>query len=160
MRTRRLTPAIAIALLAGVPVVVRAVIDAASSTPSADRTSPSLEEPAAQEGGTSAQLLAQTVTAGSVQILIEPVRIDDDGARFRIVMDTHSEDLSVDLASASALQVDGVMWTSASWSGSPPGGHHREGELAFDANGPAVGAVTLSVGGFPDPVEVNWTLGT
>jgi hypothetical protein len=99
------------------------------------------------------------VTIGAVDVVIEPIRIDDTAAVFRVVMETHSEELSADLASTSLLEVDGVQWTGASWSGDPPGGHHREGELTFEAGGPAAGSAVLSIGGFSAPVEASWALG-
>jgi hypothetical protein len=74
-------------------------------------------------------------------------------------MSTHSEELSANLARTSALEVNGVEWTGATWSGDPPGGHHRGGELTFEATGPATGSVVLSIGGFSAPVEAGWSLG-
>ncbi len=103
-------------------------------------------------------LPARTITAGAVDIVIEPIRIDDAGALFRVVMDTHSEELSADPARTSVLEVNGVEWTGATWSGDPAGGHHRGGELAFEASGPAAGSVVLSIGGFSAPVQTTWTL--
>lgn len=75
------------------------------------------------------------------------------------VMDTHSEELTTDPAGDSALEVDGIAWVGAAWSGDPPGGHHREGELTFEAYGEAMGAATLTLSGFSSPVEATWTLG-
>jgi hypothetical protein len=45
---------------------------------------------------------------------------------------------------------------SAALTGDPPGGHHRSGELRFAAQGEAAGPVTLSIGGFSEPVDVWW----
>lgn len=91
-------------------------------------------------------------------ISIEPIRIDRSGAVFRILMDTHSGVLSADLAAGSVLEVDGVEWSNPSWSGDPPGGHHRQGELAFQAAGDATRSATLSFGGFSAPVDATWSL--
>jgi hypothetical protein len=151
MRTRWLVPVAAIVAVVGVVVVLRAGAgspSSASSSSLADR----------EETSNSPSLPARTVTIGAVDVVIEPIRIDETAAVFRVVMETHSEELSADLATGSLLEVDGVQWTGASWSGDPPGGHHREGELTFEAGGPAAGSAVLSIGGFSAPVEASWTL--
>ena len=154
MRTRWLVPLIGLVVVAGIALLLRAGADAPSS--------PSSASPAAdhKEAGNSVAFPARSVTVGAVDIVIEPTRIDETGAVFRIAMDTHSEELSADLASTSLLEVDGVGWTGASWSGDPPGGHHREGELTFEAGGPVASSAILSIGGFSGPVEASWTLST
>lgn len=154
MRTRWFVPLTAIAVVAvGAVLVLRAGSDT-QSTPSGSSAAA-----AGDEGAGSTALPTRAVTAGAVEISIEPIRIDESAAVFRIVLDTHSEALSADLAGSSVLVVDGVEWTGATWSGDPPGGHHREGELTFEATGPAAGSATLSIGGFSAPVEAIWTLG-
>lgn len=101
---------------------------------------------------------ARTVMAGSVQVLITPVQLDDKGAVFDISMETHSGDLGSDLDRTARLEVNGTAWLGASWVGDPPGGHHREGSLSFQPGGPASGTAVLTIGGFPGPVEASWTL--
>ena len=154
MRTRWLIPLIGLVVVTGTALVLRARADAPSS--------PSSASPAAdrKEAGSPAAFPARAVTVGAVDIVIEPTRIDETGAVFRIAMDTHSEELSADLASTSVLEVDGLEWTAATWSGDPPGGHHREGQLIFEASGPAVGSAVLSIGGFSGPVKASWKLST
>lgn len=78
------------------------------------------------------------------------------GAIFKITLDTHSVDLSTDLTKSASLDVGGVAWTVSGWSGDGPGGHHREGTLAFTPGGPAAGAVRLVIA-LPHPVDVAWT---
>lgn len=149
MRTRWLVAVAAIVAVVGAVVVLRAVADSPSSPSSlADR----------DETANSAALPARAVTIGAVDVVIEPIRIDETAAVFRVVMDTHAEELSADLATMSLLEVDGVQWRGASWSGDPPGGHHREGKLTFEAGGPAAGSAVLSIGGFSAPVEASWAL--
>ena len=153
MRTRWL-----VALVGTLAIVVGIV---AWLRPGADVRSTPLEPPAAAgaAGSTgSAALPAREVVAGAVVISIEPIRIDQSGAVFRILMDTHSGDLSADLAAGSVLEVDGVEWSNPSWSGDPPGGHHRQGELAFPAAGDAAGSATLTMEGFSAPVDASWSL--
>jgi hypothetical protein len=103
-------------------------------------------------------LETRTVDAGEVDVKIEPRRLDERGAVFMVTLDTHSVELSTDLARTSALEVGGEAWTGAAWTGDPPDGHHRSGELAFEPSGPATGTVRLSIDGFDQPVEATWTL--
>ena len=105
-----------------------------------------------------AALETRIVAAGEVDVKIEPRQLDDRGAVFAITLDTHSGDLSADLTSAT-LDVSGLSWPGAAWSGDEPGGHHREGELRFESGGVATGTARLALPGFPRPVEVTWELG-
>ena len=105
-------------------------------------------------------LAARTVSVGGVEVTMKPVRIDSTGASFEVTFDTHSSELALDVARASQLQVGGAAWGEASWSGDPPGGHHRRGELRFRASGAARGDVRLSIVGLPGPVKAEWTLGS
>lgn len=111
------------------------------------------------ESPTSSVLPTRNVESGSVEVTITPTRFDATGATFAITLDTHSVDLSVDLAASAALDVDGTAWTVAGWTGTGPGGHHREGELAFTAPGPPSGTATLRISGLPEPVEATWDIG-
>ena len=65
---------------------------------------------------------------------------------FDVVLDTHSADLSDDLArSASLITDDGRTFKPAGWTGAAPGGHHREGVLAFDVPAPRPAAIELRI---------------
>lgn len=56
-----------------------------------------------------------------------------DALEFKIVMNTHSIDLSMDLAALSTLATDtGISVKSTLWD-APRGGHHVEGQLIFPA---------------------------
>lgn len=149
MRVRWLIPLIVV-IVAAAALAVRFARSEAEQTPA------SREQVIATDAG----LPERVIPAGAVMVAVEPLRLDETGAAFRVVMETHSEELSVDLARTSTLEVDGVEWTSAAWSGDPPGGHHRSGELTFDANGAAAGTVTLTIDGFGEPVEATWMVGT
>lgn len=96
--------------------------------------------------------------AGPVAVVVTPRAIDATGARFGIELDNHQVELTGDYASESILTVDGKAWTSPSWSGDKPGGHHRSGTLRFVPAGPAKGSVELRIGGLPAPVTVRWAL--
>lgn len=97
----------------------------------------------------------RTVTAGEIEITVEPRRLDADGATFAVALDTHSTELSMDLDD-SRLEVDGVAWPLAGWEGDGPGGHHREGDLRFRPAGATRGTARLTLAGFGEPVEVDW----
>lgn len=107
-------------------------------------------------GGATSGLSSRTITVGSVEVTIEPLRLDTSGADFRIKFDTHSGNLNLDVAQAAQLEVDGTDWGSASWVGDPPGGHHRQGELHFAPAGPARGDVRLTIRGLSEPLLATW----
>lgn len=109
--------------------------------------------------GAASRLSARVVQSGEVLVTIEPMRLDRRGAVFQIAFETHSVELSLDVAAGAALDVDGVAWSNATWAGTPPGGHHREGELTFEPAGVARGKAVLRIGGLPEPVVASWTLG-
>ena len=80
---------------------------------------------------------------------------------FAVVLDTHSADLGDDLIqSASLTTADGRKFVPAAWLGAPPGGHHREGVLAFDVPEPRTGAIELRIDrpGESAPRTFRWQL--
>lgn len=97
------------------------------------------------------------VEAAEIEVTIRPVRFDDDGAAFEIILDTHAVELDADLTQAT-LDVAGTAWPVEGWQGDGPGGHHREGELRFDAAGPASGTAILRLASLPETVETRWEL--
>lgn len=105
-----------------------------------------------------AGLDTRTVTVGEVEVSITPTRVDETGASFAVVFDTHSVELDLDVADAVALTVDGQAWTDPAWDGAGPGGHHREGTLTFTAAGPANGDAVLTIEGLDEPVTAHWAL--
>ena len=112
-----------------------------------------------KEPATRASLAERKVVAGEVTVTIQPVRIAQDGAEFKIVLDTHSVELDLDVAGAARLVVDGTEWRGATWDGAGPGGHHREGTLRFSAGGPPAGDAVLTISGLDRPTAARWTLG-
>lgn len=107
----------------------------------------------------SSVLPTRSIEAGSVEVKVTPTRFDASGATFVVTLDTHSGDLSMDLARSAALDVGATTWTVAGWTGSGPGGHHREGELRFTAPGPPSGRASLTITGLAEPIEVTWDIG-
>lgn len=106
-----------------------------------------------------ASLPERTIETGELTMKITPTIMDSSGAVFSVVLDTHSVELSMDLAASASLTVGETAWIDARWTGDGSGGHHRAGEIRFTAAGRAAGTATLRFSGFPTPVEATWVLG-
>lgn len=99
----------------------------------------------------------RTVEAGAVTVEMTALSLDLSGARFKVVLDTHSGALDLDIAGASQLLVDGAVAKRGWWSGSVPGGHHREGELSYSIAVPPGADVQLRISGLAADVVGTWT---
>jgi hypothetical protein len=70
---------------------------------------------------------------GAVEVAITPIKAEsgsDDIIMFEVALNTHSVDLSMDLAGLSTLTTDrGTQLKAASWTGGS--GHHVSGQLVF-----------------------------
>ncbi|MDB5939117.1 MAG: hypothetical protein JWP77_1481 [Polaromonas sp.] len=112
----------------------------------------SLDAAAAQSS--SVQGVTVKVTAKSVGVAGSPWE-------FAVVLDTHSADLGDDLAQSAILATDdGRTFRPTGWTGAPPGGHHREGVLAFDVPAPRPGVIELRIDrpGETEPRTFRWQL--
>lgn len=112
----------------------------------------SLDAPATQSSS------EQGVT---VKVTAKSIGLPGSQWEFAVVLETHSADLSDDLAQSAILSTDdGRTFKPAGWLGSPPGGHHREGVLAFDVPAPRPGAVELRIvrSGESGPRVFRWQL--
>jgi hypothetical protein len=70
---------------------------------------------------------------GAIVIEITPLNLDasTDTLEFDVIMNTHSIDLNMDLATLSILTTDtGIALPATTWD-APRGGHHVEGKLIF-----------------------------
>jgi hypothetical protein len=105
---------------------------------------------------TAPALPQRSVEVAGVSVAASPERIDASGAVLRLTLDTHTTPLNMDLPGAAELFVGGRQWPVQTWTGTGPGGHHREGTLRFGAGGPASGTVRLVLGGLGAPVELTW----
>ena len=79
--------------------------------------------------------LARTDEQGAVVVEVTPLNLEApaDTLEFDIAMNTHSVDLSMDLATLSTLSTDtGITVQAAKWDATP-GGHHVSGKLIFPA---------------------------
>ena len=88
---------------------------------------------------------------GNVIVEVRPLNLNQasEALEFEVVMDTHSVDLSMDLAALSSLTTDtGAHAQVVSWDGTP-GGHHVGGKLIFyvmqDGKSMLEGATTLTL---------------
>lgn len=80
--------------------------------------------------------LTRTDNQGAVEVTVTPLNLEDprETLNFDIVLDTHSVDLSMDLATLATLKSDTGMNTQATLWDAPRGGHHVEGTLSFPAS--------------------------
>lgn len=109
----------------------------------------------------------QTDSQGAVIIEITPLNLNNpsENLEFEVAMNTHSVDLSMDLATLAILSTDtGQSVPALAWN-APRGGHHVSGVLVFPAvyNGHPVlqGAaqITLSIKGVDADLRIfTWTL--
>lgn len=103
----------------------------------------------------------QVASQGSVSITAKPLNLANDAKTwdFEVALDTHSEELSVDLLQAVTLiDADGKEQKPFSWEGSEPGGHHRSGVLKFTPVDTT--KLTLKIKGVSGDIEsvLTWEL--
>lgn len=110
-----------------------------------------------------AELAAQRSSAAGVTMAVAPQNLTS-GAKtwdFKIVLDTHSQDLSDDLVKIAALLDDrGSRHLPVKWEGAGPGGHHRSGTLKFNAISPQPKSIELQIqrSGESRPRSFRWQL--
>ncbi|HWR65367.1 MAG TPA: hypothetical protein VN364_04565 [Bellilinea sp.] len=95
--------------------------------------------------------LSRTDEQGVVVVIVTPLNLDQSGETldFDVALDTHSVDLSMDLAQMAELSTDkGVVVKPIKWD-APMGGHHVAGILSFPGitDGVSIldGASTLTI---------------
>jgi hypothetical protein len=73
---------------------------------------------------------------GAVAVEVTPVNLTNPGEslEFEVGLNTHSVDLSMDLASLATLTTDTGKTVQASQWDAPSGGHHVSGKLIFPAS--------------------------
>jgi hypothetical protein len=105
----------------------------------------------------------QSTTVAGVTVKVSPKNLAADAQvwELAVVLDTHSQDLSDDLARTAVLVTDdGRELAPAAWTGAGPGGHHREGVLQFAVPQPAPRAIELRIQrpGESAPRSFRWDL--
>ena len=104
--------------------------------------------PAARAQSTGAAPATQSSADGGVTIKVTPKAIGAADSRweFSVVFDTHSAALNDDLMQSATLTTDdGRTLKPAGWDGAGPGGHHREGVLAFAVPVPRPASIELRI---------------
>ncbi len=127
------------------------------STPETDKIASCQYNPSASstilptEPVSSQTELTQTDTQGAITVEITPENLEQPGNTliFDVTLDTHSIDLSMDLAQLATLTTDsGTTIQALNWD-APRGGHHVTGKLSFSTslNGTKVieGAKSFSI---------------
>ncbi len=115
--------------LVGSQAVVPPLASTSTPPPTATAASPSTAA-AADSAAT------RSDNQGAIVVEITPVDLaaSGDTLAFNVSLETHSVDLSMDLAAVSALTTDtGRSVNALSWD-APKGGHHVSGTLIFPAN--------------------------
>ena len=111
--------------------------------------------------------LTRTDEQGAVVIEVTPLNLDSatDTLEFDVSMNTHSVDLSMDLAQLATLTTDTGLTVQASKWDATPGGHHVPGKLIFPASQDGksvldgVGKLTLTIVNVDSPSRVfEWPL--
>jgi hypothetical protein len=106
------------------------------------------------------KLSAQSSTAAGVTVKATPRTLSGATWEFEIVFDSHTQELKDDLPKSASLVAGGKTLAPAAWQGDPPGGHHREGTLRFNAIAPRPESVELQIQrpGEPRPRSLRWQL--
>lgn len=110
-----------------------------------------------------AELKEISTQGGGVTVRAKPADLTSDAKAwtFEVSLDTHSQDLSDDLARTSVLVDDaGKQYAALAWDGMPPGGHHRKGVLSFAPIKPQPAAIELQIqrAGESAPRRFRWPL--
>jgi hypothetical protein len=109
----------------------------------------------------SSTLPSRTNDQGGVRVVVAPRQqtVNATTWEFDVALDTHTKPLTNDLAAAFSLVDDqGRAIPAKSWTGDPPGGHHRKGVLQFSApaNNPAAFELRLKGVGGVDVRTFRW----
>jgi len=102
----------------------------------ATQPQPTQPQPTNEQPQSNVEDMVRTDNQGAVEFTVQPLALDspDDSLTFEVSMNTHSVDLSMDLASLATLATDnGNSVQGSSWDG-PLGGHHVSGKLTFPAS--------------------------
>ena len=104
--------------------------------------------PKTTSSANSSQLQTQENNEASVLVSVTPQNLNkvSDSWNFDLTLTTHSGSIDTDLAASSELIDDkGNSYKPVSWEGSPPGGHHRNGVLKFNAITPKPKFIELKI---------------
>lgn len=114
-------------------------------------------------GASAADLAQQSSQGGGVTVRVKPADVSGNATTwsFQVALETHSGDLSDDLA-VIAVMVDasGKQYSAVGWEGGAPGGHHRKGVLRFKAPSPRPDSIEVRIQrpGEAAPRSFRWQL--
>lgn len=95
--------------------------------------------------------LGETLTNNEGNVAVSVAPLDSSYSSkvwlFKVSLNTHSTDISEDLAAQTSLFGGFIPYQPLSWQGDPPGGHHRNGILQFKPIVPKPKSVTLVIRG-------------
>lgn len=108
----------------------------APTLPATTTTQVSAAPPVQPAGIQVIQLTELTDSQGAVTVIVKPLDLNSsaDKLSFEVTLDTHSIDLSMDLAALATLTTDSGMSVQAVVWDAPLGGHHVSGTLSFPAS--------------------------
>lgn len=129
-------------------------VELLATTPSLSPATPTqaaTDQPVQPSGAQAIQLAELTDSQGAVTVIVKSLDLNSsqDKLDFEVALDTHSIDLSMDLAALATLTTDtGLSVQAAKWD-ALLGGHHVSGTLSFPSTleGKAIldGASTLTL---------------
>ncbi len=103
-------------------------------------------------------LAAQTSDERGVKVTVSAMNLykEVETWDFEVTLESHTQDLKIDMAKSSILIADGKQYAPLGWEGAPPGGHHRKGILRFKAITPKPASVELQIRLISDPSPRNF----
>lgn len=117
------------------PTLLATALFLAACAPAAPATVPAPAQPAvaATEPISASTDLARSDAQGAVTVSVTPINLSDpyDKLEFNVSLETHSVDLSMDLATLATLTTDTGLTIQAEKWDAVPGGHHVSGKLSF-----------------------------
>ncbi len=93
--------------------------------------------PTVKPAAPTAQQLPELIDSqGAVTVIVKPLDLADqeNELKFEVALETHSVDLSMDLAALATLTTDTGLTVQAILWDAPRGGHHVSGSLSFPAS--------------------------
>ncbi len=143
------------------------LVACAPSQTSTDQTDPQPVSVSTEPSQADTGDLTRTDQQGAITASVTPLNLDNpsDQLEFDVTLETHSIDLSMDLATLATLTTDTGVTVQATLWDAPRGGHHVEGKLVFPAtkDGKSIldgaGKLTLTITNVDAPSRVfEWEL--
>jgi hypothetical protein len=111
------------------------VLTACSAVSTADQTPPQVDPVSGKSDSSSNDYATLSTQQGAITVEVTPLNLDSvsDTLDFHVAMNTHSVEMSMDLATLATLTTDTGISVDATLWDAPRGGHHVEGTLIFPA---------------------------